>query len=196
MPYGLTMGLIIGVSAAVVVALEPQHSPSMKMHARSLDSAPAGASTVQDVGRLFFPFARKGVIAHADTGYKPSVPTRVWAITRLDIAGREPLALRFDVYSVWPFEMRIDGKTLLAEKNPYDLSANQEDPGGALEKSVEITLDPGRHTLEMAFDFIELDGGFAVNYSYEDASGWRHRNMVGVSDERVRFTLPKEGGQP
>ena len=60
-----------------------------------------------------------------------------------------------------------------------------------MEQNAYATLAPGRHTLEVVFDFTPAEGGFSVCYNFFDAERWKRRHLLGVSDERVRFSLPE-----
>lgn len=196
MPYGISVAVICVVGLLTAFAITPRYPPTITMQA----GTPGGRiSSAQNVGRLYFPYNFTGEARHGDTKFKPASPSRISSRTHLDIAGSEPLALQFDICSVWPYAILIDGRLVAEDRNPFYPSTENLavfDPGSYLEKNAFVTLPPGRHILDVIFDYSHREGGFTLCYSYRDENNWQHRNMVGKSDPRVRFSLPGEVQSP
>lgn len=191
--YAVGVALAAVGIVAIVYWLDA-YPATMRMEVRPLATAPGGeVKLTQDISRLFFPFARLGGIAHHETGYRLEDAVRVSARTEMDIAGSVPLRMDFDIVSTWPFVVLIDGQPLIADENPYYIDGPKAPPDAdkGLERKAFITLKPGRHTLELVFDFDRLEGGYAINYNYPGPDGWLHRKMVGVNSGPVSFHLPK-----
>ncbi len=181
-PYALMMGGIVVAAVAVAYWMKPVYPPSMRMEIQAQSEQPQSVSASEhQVGRLFFPFRMKESVSHADLGYKLGSPARVLTQSRLDVEGSGPLPVTFEVITDWPFEILINGKKLPVETNPFY----------AIEFKAATILYPGHYALEVAFDYPMRDGGFAIKYNYLDAEGWLQRKTLGVSDTRLRFSLPQ-----
>lgn len=132
--------------------------------------------------RLLFPHGkdREGLF-HLAVEHPPlSRPGTVSMRTRLEIPGGQPLPINFEMYSAWTFRMYVNGQERFATDNTDYFN----------ELGSYMELAPGVYNIEFVIDYIPLPGGFAVNYSYWESDGWRVRTPLGLSSERVRFSLP------
>jgi hypothetical protein len=142
-----------------------------------------GAKPVEfEARRLLFPHSKnKPGLFHLAAKHPPlSQPGSVRMHTRLEIPGEHSVPVNFEMYSAWTFRMYINGEEVFVGDNT-DYFA---------EMGSYMQLQPGVYDVEFVVDYIPLPGGFAINYSYWEDDGWRVRKPLGLSSERIRFSLP------
>lgn len=147
-----------------------------------------GASPVEfEARRLLFPHGKdKEGLIHLAVDHPPlSQPGSVRMYTRMEVVGEGALPVNFEMYSAWTFRMYVNGQERFVNDNTDYFN----------ELGSYMELAPGVYDIEFVADYIPMPGGFAVNYSYWEPDGWRVRRPVGLSSERVRFTLPGDTGQ-
>jgi hypothetical protein len=180
LPFVLLLGFITVTAQATVMVLNSYPDTVLMRSQPIADTPPEKLRPVTEVGRVLFPFSGSGTLNQADSGYPFNTPTRISMLTNMEILSAVPLQLQFDICSAWPVKILIDGNPWIEELNPQYF----------FELNALATLNPGIHTIEVIFDYVRRDGGFAVSYNYF-SDNWRHRNTLGVSDDLVRFSLPE-----
>lgn len=188
LPFGLTLGLGAGVVLVVMAAIKPGYPPTVTVQTQPLNDVSATEQTkVSSIGRIYFPVTGvsgktdEAWLVSADDGVLVKTGSKISMRTNMEIERTGPLSMKFNIYSTWPFELKLDGKTLIAQGD--DLSYFRE-------LNAFANPGPGLHTIEVFFKYFPYAGGFTVTYNFFDSDKWEHRNMLGVSDTYVHFMLP------
>jgi hypothetical protein len=173
------------IAAAIAAAFEVRRWDLGPRSVRiSLPPAETGSPPAElDVRRVRFPYGKdKAGLFHVAENY-PALrqPGRVRMRTRLEIPDAKGLALQFEIYSAWPFQMFSDGQHRVST-----ISADFFEPISAYAE-----LASGAHDIEILLDYAPTVGGFAASYSYWEPDGWRVRRFLGVPWDKVQFSLPE-----
>lgn len=190
LPFAATLALGTGTAGATLLLLEPDYPSTLQMDVIPWDAPGTQAAQHYEVGRILFPYQEKAVLQHADLKQpRLTRPAKITLRTNFTITGSGPLSVWFDICSSWRYQIVIDGR-------PWSPGANVP-VDYFLETNISAFLDPGAHTLEVIFDYTPRPAaGFAISYNYHDKSNWRVRETLGISSDRVRFSLPQSTASP
>jgi hypothetical protein len=176
--YAVTL-LVAGAATAAVLN-DPYYPPTVAVELAPEDEPSTGPAPPfrTKVGRVLFPYTHDIGLDHVRRVLPlTNDPVRVRMRTRAQVTGTDGLPLRFEIYSAWPFELRINGHVHVPLNRPLDYFE---------EFVTEAILVPGVHDIDVVFHYAPAVGGFAVAYSYWDGD-WRTRKLLGVTSDRVRF---------
>jgi hypothetical protein len=180
------VALAVAGTATAAVLKDPYYPPTINV---TVDTEPNGTpqpvATEHEtgryrasIGRALFPYAEGGRLDHVRQHLPLVEPARVQLRTLAHVSDADGVPVKFETYSAWPFEVRINGE----EHIPFTY------PLGYFDEFVShATLGPGTHEIEVVFHYEPAAGGFAVAYSYWDGD-WPQRQLLGVSSKKIRFT--------
>jgi hypothetical protein len=185
MTYVVLLILGSGAVSAAIALYQPNTAYTVKANIQpsELFAPMPGYLPLQpqqfEIRRMLFPHRKTVTPVHANKKYAlPEQPARIQLSTRLEIAVEtEFLPIQFEINSSWPFQFMIDG-VVWYQSNVY--------PDYFTEILTYAELKPGMHDVELVIDYTPIPGGFAVNYSYWQ-DGWRHRQIMGLDTDKVRF---------
>ena len=176
--------LLVGLVHSAPAWVEPEHPSTVAIETKSHQINPLWLSAntkPYTAGRVLFPFSLNGTLRHSDIkDIVLNTETYITVKSVMEVIGDSETAILLDINSGWPTKIFID----------EELYYEQEFSDYFEEQHVWLHLDPGKHDINIEFDFIPYYGGFSVAYNYLDQDDKQHHYLLGVNSERVRFELP------